>query len=466
MSSAPQQSERRHSVAFRLVVFYALFFGLALVGGGALLHHLVRSHVLGEIDEDITRQVGELNHSLQVEGFAALHEDMAAFVQEGGKNDFFVRLLDARGDVLISSDLSEWPSLEEEALEQSQPIRQGFETIDLPDPRRLARVLTAPAGEGRVLQVGVSLADSEVFLEHLEHYGLIILGAVLSMGTLFGWVLARRVMAGVEAVTRAAEGIADGNFADRVSAPAYGREIDQLVGSFNRMALRVETLMQEMRQVNDNIAHDLRSPLTRIRGLAEAAVMDLTLGDEGTELAGSIVEECDRLMGLINTVLDIAEAEAGVHRLDLQPLDLAELIGQAVDLFAGVAEDKGIQMASQVIDSPRLLGDRKRLQRALANLVDNAIKYTPTGGFVTLEIRQVGSTAEIGVLDTGPGIDPEDLPHLFERFYRGDRARHLPGNGLGLSLALAVARAHGGDIQVSSGSAGTTFRLHLPVAAH
>ncbi len=438
---------------------------MASVGGGALLHHLVRAHVLGEIDEDISRQMGEFIHSLQAEGPSALREQITAFVEQGGTNDFFVQLLDASGDTLLSSDLSDWPSLVQQAPSFAPPVAQQLHTLELPDPRRLARIITVPAGAGRALQLGISLEDSVVFLDHLEHYGLIILGAMLSLGTLFGWILARRVMRGVEAVTRAAEGIADGNFADRVSAPAYGREIDQLVGTFNRMAQRVETLMQEMRQVNDSIAHDLRSPLTRIRGLAEAAVMDPILCELGTELAGSIVEECDRLMGLINTLLDIAEAEAGVQRLDVQSVDLAELAGQAVELFAGVADDKGIRLELQAIDAPRVQGDRRRLQRALANLVDNALKYTPSGGAVTLETRQRGQIAEVAVADTGPGIGAEDLPHLFGRFYRGDRARHLPGNGLGLSLALAVARAHGGDIRVRSGPQGSTFALQLPAAA-
>jgi len=443
---------------------YALVFGVAAVGGGALLHHLVSGHVFGEIDEDISRRMGEFIHQLQEEGLSPLRTEIASFVAAGGKNDFFVRLLDAQGDTLISSDMSDWRSLVEEQPRGASLARPRFETLHPRDQKRLARLLSVPAGEGRTLQIGASLEDSLAFLDHLEHYGVIILVTMLSLGSLFGWFLARRVMRGVEEVTRAAAGIADGNFADRVSAPPYGREIDQLVGTFNRMAQRLETLMAEMRQVNDSIAHDLRSPITRIRGLAEAAVMDRTLCGEGAELAGSIVEECDRLMGLINTLLDIAEAEAGVHQLVLQRIDLAELASQAVELFSGVAEDQGIRLASHALDSPQVQGDRRRLQRALANLVDNAIKYTPPGGSVTLETRERDQSAEIAVADTGPGIGAEDLPFLFDRFYRGDRARQLPGNGLGLSLALAVVHAHGGDIQVASGPQGSTFTLRLPAA--
>lgn len=169
-------------------------------------------------------------------------------------------------------------------------------------------------------------------------------------------------------------------------------------------------------------------------------------------------------MQLINTLLDIAETEAGVRGLRLEDVDLGELAAQAVELFAGVAEDKGVRLTST--PSGRLVakGDRRRLQRALANLVDNAIKYTPAGGLVTVRIGIKGAMAELAVADTGPGIPAEDLPRLFDRFYRGDRARNLPGSGLGLALALAVARAHGGDIEARTGAGGSTFTLRLPVA--
>jgi len=299
------------------------------------------------------------------------------------------------------------------------------------------------------------------FLRHFEHYGLIILGSMLSLGTLAGWALARKAMAGVEAVTR----IADGHFSDRVEVAGQGSEIDHLVRTFNRMAEHVQTVIGEMRQVNDHIAHDLRSPLTRIRGLAESAAIQAAPGSESAELAGSIVEECDRLGQMINTMLEIAEAEAGVRRLALASLVPAALVAQALELYEGVAEERGIALASDLAPTPTLAGDRRRLLRALANLIDNALKYTPAGGRVEVGLAHKGGLVEIAVRDSGPGIPVADLPHLFDRFYRGDRSRHLPGNGLGLSLARAVARAHGGEIRVeSSPGSGSTFTLSLPIS--
>jgi signal transduction histidine kinase len=337
--------------------------------------------------------------------------------------------------------------------------------VEIPDARRQARVLTSAIAPGRYLQVGLSLADSMAFLHHFQHYGVIILGSMLSLGALAGWALARKAMAGVEAVTRAADRIADGHFSDRVQVAEQGSEIDHLVRTFNRMAEHVQTVMAEMRQVNDHIAHDLRSPLTRMRGLAEGAAIQAAPGSDNAELAGSIVEECDRLNQIINTMLEIAETEAGLQRPKLVEVDPAALVALAVELFEGVAKDRNISLTYAAALVEPLRADRRRLQRALANLIDNALKYTPAGGRVEVLLSGNAERVEIAVRDSGPGIPPQELPHLFERFYRGDRSRHLPGNGLGLSLARAVAHAHGGEIRVeSSPGTGCTFTLSLPAA--
>ncbi len=466
MPSGPERPARGRSIALRLTLFYALFFGVATATGGFLLYHLVRTHILAEIDQDLLRQRAEIVGLLAGQEAGALRSEFAASAAGSGHDDIFVRLVDAAGRAELASDMDAW------RVDLPRPPAAGmsegetrFDTIALPDARRLARILTTPAGPGRYLQVGLSLGDSMLFLGHFEHYGLLILGCMLSLGTLAGWALARQAMAGVESVTRAAGRIAGGHFSDRVAVPGHGSEIDRLAETFNRMAAHVQTVMAEMRQVNDHIAHDLRSPLTRIRGLAESAAVQAPPGSEAAELAGSIVEECDRLGRIINTMLEIAEAEAGVQRLALEPVDTGELVRRAVELFEGVAEERRVALACRLAAVPPLRGDRRRLQHALANLVDNALKYTPAGGHVTVTLAAHGERVEIAVRDDGPGIAPEDRPHLFERFYRGDRSRHLPGNGLGLSLARAVARAHGGDIRLESGvGAGSEFVLSLPSA--
>ncbi|TCJ18402.1 HAMP domain-containing histidine kinase [Parasulfuritortus cantonensis] len=440
-------------------------FGLISILGGLLLFQLVRTYTLNEMDEDILRQKDEMVRLMRSGDDRLLREEFLAGALASGTSDFFVRLSDGAGKVLLASDMTAWPNIPRAVdLLVGEPVgAYRFLTIDLADERHKARVLVVRVNGARCLQMGVSLADSELFFAHFRRIGMLILALMLGLGGLTGWALARKAMAGVEGVTAAATRIADGHFSERVEVAGQGREIDSLVAAFNTMAGRVETVLTEMRQVNDNIAHDLRSPLTRIRGLAEAAVVNGSVTGEGAEVAGSIVEECDRLMLMINTMLDITEAEAGLGGLKLAELDLGELVAQVVDLFAGVAEDKGVALTGDSPGRVAVRADRRKLQRALANLVDNAIKYTPAGGRVCVTARPAAGRVAVEVADTGPGIAAEDLPRIFDRFFRSDRSRHFPGNGLGLSLAQAVAHAHGGDITVGPATGGgSVFRLVLP----
>ena len=465
MSSAADDKADGHSLAIQLAFYFSAIFGLISILGGLSMFQLVRSYTLGEIDDDMLRQKDELVRILQDGDIEMLRTDFIASARASGTADYFARLVDGGGRTLLASDMNAWPTLPAAASRFAGEAigASRFQTIDLPDERRKARLLTTRFDHERYLQIGFSLASSEQFFDHFRHIGLLILAFMLSLGGLTGWALARKAMAGLEAVTRSATRIADGHFSERVAVAQQGREIGRLVAAFNRMAERVQTVLTEMRQVNDNIAHDLRSPLTRIRGLAEGAVVDGTVTGEGAEVVGSIVEECDRLMQTINTMLDISEAEAGIVGLKREEIDLTELVRQVIELFAGVAEDKGIELIAPTHEPLIALADRRRLQRALANLVDNAIKYTPTGGRVQIAAERRNDQVAISVADTGQGIAPEDMARIFDRFFRSDRSRSQPGNGLGLSLAQAVAHAHGGRISVAQSSlGGSVFNMEIP----
>jgi heavy metal sensor kinase len=290
------------------------------------------------------------------------------------------------------------------------------------------------------------------------------MAALFALAVAIGWFMARRALAGVENVTRTARRIADGRLAERVPLGKGGDEIDQLAVTFNRMLDRIQVLVNGIKEMTDNIAHDLKSPITRIRGQAEVA---LTGGGSAADLetmAATAVEECDRLLGMINSMLFISRSDAGVTKPELKEMDLAAVVRDAGGLFQALAEDKRITLECRAPERLPLRGDIRLIQRLLGNLLDNAIKYTPEGGAVdvTLDLN-ARKEAVIRVKDTGPGISAADLPHIFERFYRGDPSRSLPGAGLGLSFARAVARAHGGEILAESAPAGgSTFIVTLP----
>jgi heavy metal sensor kinase len=279
-----------------------------------------------------------------------------------------------------------------------------------------------------------------------------------------GWFMARRAVSGVEAITRTAQSISGGTLEKRVPVKTRGDEIDQLAMTFNQMLDRIQTLVTEIREMSDNIAHDLKSPITRIRGVAEVTLTNERSIGEYESMAASTIEECDRLLGMINTMLMISKTESGVDKLSLEEIDLAGLVRQACELFEPTAEDKRVTLRCDVPNKSHLVGDNRMIQRMLSNLLDNAIKYTPSGGKVKVSVSENDERyVVITVKDTGIGISPNDLPRIFDRFYRCDQSRSTPGIGLGLSLARTIARAHGGDITVTSLlNQGSTFTITLP----
>jgi signal transduction histidine kinase len=241
-------------------------------------------------------------------------------------------------------------------------------------------------------------------------------------------------------------------------------EIDQLALTFNRMLDRIEQLVTGIKEMSDNIAHDLKSPITRIRGIAEVSMSSDASLEEYESMAAGTIEECDRLLDMINTMLVISRTEAGVNQLECWQLDIARLVRDACDIFQSPAEDKGLTLVCSTNPNIELYGDLRLIQRMVANLLDNAIKYTPAGGRVDVTVAAGGNqSVHITVVDTGPGISDQDREHIFERFYRCDPSRSQPGTGLGLSFARAVARAHNGEITVTSTpGAGSTFTVTLP----
>ena len=300
------------------------------------------------------------------------------------------------------------------------------------------------------------------FLDAFRGIFITTMTSLIILAAGVGWFMARRAVSGVEAVTRTAQKISGGNLEERVPVKAKGDEIDQLATTFNQMLNRIQGLLKEIKEMSDNIAHDLRSPITRIRGIAEVTLSAGKSLNEYEAMAASTVEECDRLLDMINTMLLISKTEAGVDRLIREEIDLTALVRKACELFEPAAEDKGVNLACSVPNGSRLVGDTRMIQRMLSNLLDNAIKYTPSGGSVSIFLLENDGQVAVSIRDTGIGLLPSDLPRIFERFYRCDQSRSQAGIGLGLSLARAVARAHGGDITVvSTPNQGSTFTVTL-----
>jgi heavy metal sensor kinase len=292
------------------------------------------------------------------------------------------------------------------------------------------------------------------------------MAALFVFAIVSGWFMARRALAGVEAVTQTARKISESRLKERVPVKKNQDEIDQLAITFNQMLDRIQTLVTGIREMSDNIAHDLKSPITRIRGISEVSLSTGASEKEYENMAASTVEECDRLLDMINTMLVISKTEAGVTNLDARKLDMGAVVRDACELFRASAEDKNLSLVCGVVGNFSISGDNRLIQRMIANLLDNAIKYTPAGGSVEVTVNTTTNDAiAVTIKDSGIGISAKDMPRIFKRFYRCDPSRSEAGIGLGLSLARAVARAHGGDISVfSKPEQGSTFTVTFPGA--
>jgi signal transduction histidine kinase len=249
----------------------------------------------------------------------------------------------------------------------------------------------------------------------------------------------------------------------RVPVTETGDALGELSVLMNAMLDRIDAVLSGMRGALDNVGHDLRTPMTRLRGVAEAA---LASDDPATlrEALADCLEESDRAVAMLNTLMDISEAETGAMMLRREAVDLADLVRQTVDLYEDVAEERGVTITTRIDSDLSIPLDRSRMRQVLANLLDNAIKYTPPGGAVEMTATRDGDNAVLIVSDTGVGIPADELPRIWERLYRGDKSRSTRGLGLGLSLVKAIVEAHGGSVAVDSApGAGSRFTLRLPL---
>jgi heavy metal sensor kinase len=288
---------------------------------------------------------------------------------------------------------------------------------------------------------------------------------LLLLAVLVGWFMARRALSGVGHLTRTARQISATDLDARVPVRHRHSEIDLLALTFNQMLDRIQMLVSGIRQMNDNIAHDLRSPITRIRGLAEITLTGPSELEAYRQMSESTIEECDRLLDMINTMLTISRTEAGVNAAERRLIDFSGLVRDACDLFLPLAEDKSITLDCRTEENLSVSGDRPMLQRLVANLIDNAVKYTDSGGQISVVLAaNAHDCVRLDVIDTGMGIHSNETAKIFDRFYRGDHSRSRSGSGLGLSLARVIARSNGGELLVQSEPGkGSTFSVQLPV---
>ena len=455
-----------HTLALRLTIWYAVIFAASSMLVFVFAYLLISTFIAQRTDDELHEDLGEFAAFFQAHGIERVKTEMALDTKHQEAEQVFLRLWSDDSRQLAATDLSSWPGLENVPVQALRQVAGDHgpivETVNLPALEHGVRRIIGTIGPGVVLEIGLSLEDDEELVATILHGFLATLAAVFVLGGPIGWFMARRALRAIDKVTRTANEISLGALDRRVPVGSQGDELDHLAQTFNTMLDRIQALIVGMREMTDNLAHDLRSPLARMRAAAEMSLTgDERKADRGA-LAVNIIEECDRILDIINTTLDIAEAESGAAKLKISDVDLVDVVLDACDLFQTVAEDNQVAVTTELPTTCHVPGDRQRLQRVIANLLDNALKYTPAAGRVAISLIEDGSQVKLSITDTGVGISAHELSRIFERFYRCDRSRGQGGNGLGLSLALAIVRAHGGDISVTSTlGQGSTFTVVL-----
>jgi hypothetical protein len=399
------------------------------------------------------------------DGLDALLEYCNSEIMENGFSNLIFRVRSGDTEYLLPSP-ERWNGYSLNGLDDAGRISGEVVLVPNTAGEPPLKVGTAVLSGGRVLQVGI-ISDSAL---KLKNYFTVIAGVIflpiLLAGLGVGLLMARKALEGITRVNDTATAIYQGDLNNRVARSHNGDEIDRLSETFNLMLARLQQLIGNMTEMVDNIAHDLRSPLTRMRGKLEVALLRHRSPEEYREALEGSLEDIDQLVGLISTVLNIAEAEAGTIVLNKRRVALPRFLGALCEFYSPMSGASGVELRLGAVAPVEVYVDETRLWQAVSNLLDNAFKFTPAGGSVTLMAEAEGREAAITVADTGPGIAPEVLVNIFRRFYRHGDGQPRQGYGLGLSLVKAVSEIHGGRAEVvCPPQGGSRFSIVLPLAS-
>ncbi|HWE18295.1 MAG TPA: ATP-binding protein [Hyphomicrobiaceae bacterium] len=463
------------STPFRLTVAY---MGAFVVAAGVVIAYVAwqaNELLTTKAVEALSAEVTSLREQYQAGAAPRLVAAINERVNEPGSGLYL--LLDADGNRLAGN----LPRLPQALIEEGQgqlfsyPLSSEANGVR----ERLAIGISLPVAGGLTLVVARDIDDQRQFAASIGRLALWSFGLLSALGVGAGILISRSMLARIEAVTDTSRKIMAGDLSRRVPLSGSGDELDRLADGLNAMLARIEELLAALREVSDNIAHDLKTPLNRLRNRAEAALRSSDAASYREVLAKTI-EEADELIKTFNSLLLIARLEAGAVAETMTSVDLASLVGDIAELYEPAAEEAGLTLAVSAEPGLSAVANRELVSQAVANLVDNAIKYSARVGApaaagaapapsaappleIGIALARVGGSIEIAIADRGPGIAAPDRERALQRFVRLEKSRSRPGAGLGLSLVAAVARMHGGAVRLEDNAPGLRAILSIPM---
>jgi len=460
----------RRSVAVRLSLWFALLFAVGFSTIFVVMYVLLGRQLESRDVETLRIRLQQYAEIYENAGLPAMRDRVIEDSAAPHIRSLFVRMLNPHGDLIWTRVPPDW--IEQDPRRIAAPDGWGgwtvhrVYTVRVPsDQQRDLIVVSTVLPDGDLLQVGRGTDSRSSLLEPLRAVFIWIGGAVVLVGFAVGVIAARRATRPLQAVVETARRIISTGALDaRVPIPSRNDDVAELVQYFNTVLDKNASLLRSMREALDNVAHDLRTPLTSMRGTAELALSRLGNETVTRDALVECVEQSDNVLRLLRALMEISEAEAGVLKLEKHDCDLSDLTESAVDLYSDVADMKHIKLRFVKEGAAPVFADPTRMRQAIANLIDNAVKYTPDGGSVDVLTGEREGKALFQVSDTGPGVPTAEQPRIWERLYRGDQSRSQSGLGLGLSVVRAIVQSHGGDVTVHNGVAGgAVFELTLPL---